>query len=100
MSDTGKKKKRLPLWVLFIIDILIAGLLLVVFAYFHHGRNYLQMKKELAREQAEARTAEAENTSSEKGLSGSFSVSGETYFLSWNEEIDGSVWPIAEERMV
>lgn len=84
MSETGKKKKRVPFWVLLIIDVLIAGLLLLVFAYFHHAKNYLQMKRELAREQAETASAEAAEGTSEKGLSGSFASSGTVYSLSFS----------------
>ncbi|MDO5445413.1 MAG: hypothetical protein Q4F31_07325 [Eubacteriales bacterium] len=88
MSDTGKKKKRVPFWVLLIIDVLIAGLLLLVFAYFHHAKNYLQMKRELAREQAEINSAETKEGSSEKGLSGSFMASGTAYSLSFSNTED------------
>ena len=98
MSDSGKKKKRLPFGVLLIIDLLIAGLLLLGFAYFHHGRNYLQMKKELAREQEAAQTVAPSSGPSENGLSSAFPLPGTAVSLSFAGEPEAVHPAIAAER--
>lgn len=35
------KKRRAPVWLMAAADIVLAGLILLAFAYFHHGRAYL-----------------------------------------------------------
>ena len=48
-KSTGKKtgkKKKLPMATVILIDILIAGLVLLVFAWFHHAGSYVIAKYE------------------------------------------------------
>ena len=54
MENNKKEKRRLPVYMLVIIDILCAGLCLVIFAFFHHGRAWLVSEHELKKAAAQS----------------------------------------------
>ena len=37
-----KKKKHLPLWKVIVLDVLLVGIILLVFAFFHHGMDFIK----------------------------------------------------------
>lgn len=89
-------KRPKPLWLVMLCDLVIIGLLLLVFAYFHHGRAYLAMlrRDRLEKNNASSEISEITEESEETQLEEITEASSEE---SPEEEIESSEEESVEE---